>query len=263
MAEKGRRIPSPVLLLETMVGYVVAAMAATGQRLSDYQRAWAHDEVQAPGRIGLGTWPGEVGHHAADITARTPPARWPRKAGGFPRRCCSWRRWSATWSPPWRRPVEHRREAEQLTVQAHGAPADRAQAPSVVAHPFVAARLAQRLDALDRDVTALAERARLLQEEVGARVAEYEQEPAGVLGEGQALHVHAEQACDEGRRQEQSQRLDALDRDVTALAERARLLQEEVGARVAEESNRQRVRTGTRGGPRRRAGPSRSCRTGL
>jgi len=36
----------------------------------------------------------------------------------------------------------------------------------------VAARLAQRLDALDRDVNAMGERARLLQEEIAARVAE-------------------------------------------------------------------------------------------
>ena len=32
---KGQPIPSPVLLLETMVGYVVASMSATGQRLAD------------------------------------------------------------------------------------------------------------------------------------------------------------------------------------------------------------------------------------
>ncbi len=32
-AERGQPIPSPVLLLETMVGYVVASMSETGQRL--------------------------------------------------------------------------------------------------------------------------------------------------------------------------------------------------------------------------------------
>ncbi len=56
--------------------------------------------------------------------------------------------------------VFHRLETDGATVDIHG--------PAAAA----AARLAQRLDALDRDMTLQAERARLLQEEVSERIAE-------------------------------------------------------------------------------------------
>lgn len=130
-AEKGQPIPSPVLLLETMVGYVVAAMAATGQRLAD-EVDGIEDRV-LDGRV-------------RDDRRRLGPIR--RSAVRLHRQLLGLAA------------VFHRLEADDAARDLHG--------PAVA----VAARLAQRLDALDRDVTALAERARLLQEELAARVAE-------------------------------------------------------------------------------------------
>lgn len=130
-AEKGHPIPSPVLLLETMVGYVVASMAATGQRLSD-EVDGIEDRV-LDGRV-------------RNDRRRLGPIR--RSAVRLHRQLLGLAA------------VFHRLESDDATVHLHG--------PAVA----VAARLAQRLDALDRDVTALAERARLLQEEVAGRVAE-------------------------------------------------------------------------------------------
>ncbi|URD38725.1 magnesium transporter CorA [Methylobacterium tardum] len=129
--EKGQSIPSPVLLLETMVGHVVASMAATGQRLSD-EVDGIEDRV-LDGRV-------------RDDRRRLGPIR--RSAVRLHRQLLGLAA------------VFHRLEEDDAAHDLHG--------PAVA----VAARLAQRLDALDRDVTALAERARLLQEEVGARVAE-------------------------------------------------------------------------------------------
>ncbi|MBB2964313.1 CorA family divalent cation transporter [Methylobacterium sp. R2-1] len=130
-AEKGQQIPSPVLLLETMVGFVVASMAATGQRLSD-EVDGIEDRV-LDGRV-------------RDDRRRLGPIR--RGAVRLHRQLLGLAA------------VFHRLEENDAAQHLQG--------PAVA----VAARLAQRLDALDRDVTALAERARLLQEEVAARVAE-------------------------------------------------------------------------------------------
>ncbi|MBZ6411084.1 MULTISPECIES: CorA family divalent cation transporter [Methylobacterium] len=148
MAEKGRRIPSPVLLLETMVGYVVAAMAATGQRLSD-EVDGIEDRV--------------LDERVRDDRRRLGPIR--RSAVRLHRQLLGLAA------------VFHRLETDDATEHLQG---------SAVA---VAARLAQRLDALDRDVTALAERARLLQEEVGARVAEESNRQLYVLSVLSALFL--------------------------------------------------------------------------
>ncbi|WP_039892839.1 CorA family divalent cation transporter [Methylobacterium mesophilicum] len=131
IAQEGRPIPSPVLLLETMVGFVVAAMAATGQRLADEVNG-IEDRV-LDGRV-------------RDDRRRLGPIR--RSAVRLHRQLLGLAA------------VFHRLEEDDLARDLHG--------PAIA----VAARLAQRLDALDRDVTALAERARLLQEELAARVAE-------------------------------------------------------------------------------------------
>lgn len=73
--------------------------------------------------------------------------------------------------------VFHRLEEDDAVRDLHGPAA------------AVAARLAQRLDALDRDVTALAERARLLQEEVAAHVAEESNRQLYVLSVLSALFL--------------------------------------------------------------------------
>ncbi len=130
-AEKGRPISSPVLLLETMVGYVAAAMAQTGQRLADEL-----DGIEDRVLDGL----------VRDDRRRLGPIR--RSAVRLHRQLLGLKA------------VFHRLEEDDTAQQLHG--------PAVA----VAARLVQRLDALDRDVNTLAERARLLQDEVGARLAE-------------------------------------------------------------------------------------------
>lgn len=130
-AEKGCTIPSPVLLLETMVSYVAASMAETGQRLAD-ELDGIEDHV-IDGRVH-------------DERRRLGPIR--RAAVRLHRQLLGL---SA---------VFHRLEEDDAAQHLHG--------PAVA----VGARLAQRIDALDRDVGALGERARLLQDEVAARVAE-------------------------------------------------------------------------------------------
>ncbi|MFC6790975.1 CorA family divalent cation transporter [Methylobacterium komagatae] len=147
-AEKGRPISSPVLLLETMVGYVVASMATTGRRLSD-EVDGIEDRV-LDGRV-------------RDDRRRLGPIR--RSAVRLHRQLLGLAA------------VFHRLEEDDAVRNLHG--------PAVA----VAARLAQRLDALDRDVTALAERARLLQEEVGARVAEESNRQLYVLSVLSALFL--------------------------------------------------------------------------
>ncbi len=147
-AEKGHPIPSPVLLLETMVGYVVAAMAATGQRLSD-EVDGIEDRV-LDGRV-------------RDDRRRLGPIR--RSAVRLHRQLLGLAA------------VFHRLEQDDAASGVRG--------PAVA----VAARLAQRLDALDRDVTALAERARLLQEEVAGRVAEESNRQLYVLAVLSALFL--------------------------------------------------------------------------
>jgi len=147
-AEQGHPIPSPVLLLETMVSYVVASMAATGQRLSD-EVDGIEDRV-LDGRV-------------RDDRRRLGPIR--RSTVRLHRQLLGLAA------------VFHRLEEDDAARDLHG--------PAVA----VAARLAQRLDALDRDVTALAERARLLQEEVAARVAEESNRQLYVLSVLSALFL--------------------------------------------------------------------------
>jgi len=131
MAERGEPIPSPVLLLETLVGYVTASMSATGQRLSQDLDA-IEDHI--------------LDNRTGDDRRRLGPIR--RNAVRLHRQLV---RLAA---------VFHRLEADDATQHIHGPAA------------AVAARIAQRLDALDRYVGLLAERARLLQDEVGAHMAE-------------------------------------------------------------------------------------------
>lgn len=131
MAERGEPIPSPVLLLETLVGYVAASMSATGQRLSQDLDA-IEDHI--------------LDNRTGDDRRRLGPIR--RNAVRLHRQLVGLAA------------VFHRLEADDATQHIHGPAA------------AVAARIAQRLDALDRDVGLLAERARLLQDEVAAHVAE-------------------------------------------------------------------------------------------
>lgn len=130
-AAEGVRISSPVLLLETLIGYVVAAIATSGAKLSDELDGIEDhilDERVRGDRRRLGP-------------IRRDAVRLHRQLLGL-------------------RAVFHRVEgdgaAEDLPPQALAA----------------AARLAQRLDALDRDMNLIAERSRLLQEELSSRVAE-------------------------------------------------------------------------------------------
>lgn len=129
-AEKGRPIPSPVLLLETMMSYVAASMSETGQRLAD-ELDGIEDHV-IDGRVHDERRLGPI---------RRAAVRLYRQLLGL----------SA---------VFYRLEEDDSAQHLDG--------PAVA----VGARLAQRIDALDRDVGALGERARLLQDEVAARVAE-------------------------------------------------------------------------------------------
>lgn len=147
-AETGRPMPSSVLLLETMVDYVVAAMAASGLRLSE-EVDGIEDRV-LDGRV-------------RDDRRRLGPIR--RSAVRLHRQVLGLAG------------VFHRLEEDDAARDLHG--------PAVA----VAARLAQRLDALDRDVTALAERARLLQEEVAARLAEESNRQLYVLSVLSALFL--------------------------------------------------------------------------
>ena len=129
--ERGDAVASPILLLEMLVGQVVSAMAATGQRLSD-----ALDSIE---------------DHILDGRPRDDR----RRLGPVRRNAVQLHRQLLGLAA-----VFHRLETDGATDQVHP--------PAVTA----AARLAQRLDALDRDMALQAERARLLQEEVSERIAE-------------------------------------------------------------------------------------------
>ncbi|XYD11843.1 CorA family divalent cation transporter (plasmid) [Methylobacterium sp. NMS12] len=129
--ERGDMVGSPALLLESLVGHVASAMAATGQRLSDTLDG-IEDHV--------------LDGRPRDDRRRLGPVR--RNAVRLHRQLLGLAA------------VFHRLEADGATADVHG--------PAVAA----AARLAQRLDGLDRDMNLQAERARLLQEEVSERVAE-------------------------------------------------------------------------------------------
>ena len=130
-AADGARITSPVLLLETLIGYVITAIATSGARLSD-ELDGIEDRILDEPVQGDCKRLGPV---------RRDAVRLHRQLLGL-------------------RTVFHRLEddgaAQDLPPEAITA----------------AARLAQRLDALDRDMTLNAERSRILQEELSARVAE-------------------------------------------------------------------------------------------
>ncbi|CAO4157191.1 CorA family divalent cation transporter [Methylorubrum extorquens] len=147
-AERGQPIPSPVLLLETMVGYVVASMSETGQRLAD--ELDGIEDYVIDGRVH-------------DERRRLGPIR--RAAVRLHRQLLGLS------------PVFHRLEEDDAAQHLHG--------PAVAA----AGRLAQRLDALDRDVNALGERARLLQDEIAAQVSEVSNRQLYVLSILSALFL--------------------------------------------------------------------------
>jgi magnesium transporter/zinc transporter len=129
--ERGDAVASPVLLLELLVGHVVSAMAATGQKLSD-----ALDGIEDHILEG----------RPRDDRRRLGPVR--RNAVRLHRQLLGIAA------------VFHRLEEDAAIDNIHAA--------AIAA----AARLVQRIDALDRDMSLQAERARLLQEEVSERIAE-------------------------------------------------------------------------------------------
>lgn len=130
-AADGARITSPVILLETLIGYVIAAIATSGARLSDELDGIEDHILDEPVRGDCG----RLGRVRRDAV------RLHRQLLGL-------------------RAVFHRLEAD-------GAAQD--LPPEAIT---AAARVAQRLDALVRDINLNAERSRLLQEELSARVAE-------------------------------------------------------------------------------------------
>lgn len=127
-AAEGQSLAGPVALLEHLVGHVVAAMAATGTRLSDEL-----DEIEDH----------ILEERIRDESRRLGPIR--RDAVRLHRQLLGLRS------------VFHRLEAD-------------VDLDDPVAR-VTAARVAQRLDALDRDMVVLADRSRLLQEELSAHLA--------------------------------------------------------------------------------------------
>ena len=130
-AAKGVRIASPVLLLETLIGYVIASIAASGSKLAD--------EVDG------------IEDHILDERVRGDR----RRLGPIRRDAVRLHRQLLGLCA-----VFHRLEADGVTQDLP---------PQAIT---AAARIAQRLDALDRDMNLIAERSRLLQEELSARVAD-------------------------------------------------------------------------------------------
>jgi len=131
IAVEGARIASPVLLLETLIGYVIASIAASGGKLSD--------EIDG------------IEDHILDERVR-----------GDRRRL----------GPIRRDAVRLHRQLLGLCAVFHRLEADGTTQNLPPQAITAAARIAQRLDALDRDMNLIAERSRLLQEELAARVAE-------------------------------------------------------------------------------------------
>lgn len=129
-AADGRSIAAPIVLLETLVGHVVASMAATGGRLGD--------ELDA------------IEDHILD-----------RRMRGERRRL----------GPIRRDAVRLHRQLLGLRAVFHRLEAAGSEEGLSPAALTTAARLAQRLDALDRDMVMLADRSRLMQDEVGAHLA--------------------------------------------------------------------------------------------
>ncbi|WP_430910728.1 CorA family divalent cation transporter [Methylobacterium sp. sgz302541] len=130
-AAEGRSIAEPIVLLEALVGHVVAAMSATGGRLADELDA-IEDHI--------------LDERLRDDRRRLGPIR--RDAVRLHRQLLGLRA------------VFHRLEADGE---------DEGLSPTALA---TAARIAQRLDALDRDMIVLADRSRLMQEELSANLAQ-------------------------------------------------------------------------------------------
>lgn len=130
-ATEGRSMAAPVVLLETLVGHVVAAMAATGGRLADELDA-IEDHI--------------LEERVRDDRRRLGPIR--------------------------RDAVRLHRQLLGLRAVFHRLEADGAEENLPDAAIATAARIAQRLDALDRDMIVLAERSRLMQEELSANLAQ-------------------------------------------------------------------------------------------
>lgn len=130
-AADGTRLASPVLLLETLIGYVIASISASGGKLSD--------ELDG------------IEDHILDERVR-----------GDRRRL----------SPIRRDAVRLHRQLLGLRAVFHRLENDGAGQDLPPQAMTAAARIAQRLDALDRDMNLIAERSRLLQEELSARVAD-------------------------------------------------------------------------------------------
>ncbi len=130
-ATEGARFTSPILLLERLIGYVIASIAASGSNLAD--------EVDA------------IEDHILEERVRGDR----RRLGPIRRDAVRLHRQLLGL-----RAVFHRLEEDGTTEQL----------PDLAV--TTAARIAQRLDALDRDMNLIAERSRLLQEELSARLAE-------------------------------------------------------------------------------------------
>lgn len=130
-AAEGERIASPILLLETLIGYVTASIAASGSKLSD--------ELDI------------IEDHILDERVR-----------GERRRL----------GPIRRDAVRLHRQLLGLRAVFHRLEEDGADHDLPAIAIATAARIAQRLDALDRDMNLAAERSRLLQDELSARLAE-------------------------------------------------------------------------------------------
>lgn len=130
-AREGARITSPFLLLETLIGCVIAAITQRGERLTDELDAIEDHILDARVR----------GDRRQLGPIRRDAVRLHRQLLGL-------------------RAVFHRLEEDGAS--------EGLEAPALA----TAARLAQRLDALDRDMNLAAERARLMQEELSARIAE-------------------------------------------------------------------------------------------
>ena len=130
-AAEGARIASPVLLLETLIGYVIASIAERGTRLSD-ELDTIEDRI--------------LDERVRGDRRRLGPIR--------------------------RDAVRLHRQLLGLRAVFHRLEEDGEDSGLDAAAIATAARLAQRLDALDRDMTLAAERSRLLQDELSARTAD-------------------------------------------------------------------------------------------
>lgn len=130
-AAEGRNVSTPIVLLEILVGQVIASMTATGGRLADELDAIEDHILERRFR----------GDRRRLGPIRRDAVRLHRQLLGL-------------------RSVFHRLEASDESFELP------------TAAKKTAKRIAQRLDALDRDMVVLADRSRLLQEELAASLAE-------------------------------------------------------------------------------------------